>query len=142
MTARGGTWYGSSWIRPERRLAIYHRDGFKCVWCEAEGPLCLDHLWRPMAGKYDNRSSSLVTSCMTCNNRRTGRRLARWLRVLRAEGIDACPVVGRLRAQVGRKIDKQAGRTLASDPKIRRARRAAGGLFVRMGLHLEAPCPF
>lgn len=26
---------GSKWIRPEKRLAIYHRDGFACIYCGA-----------------------------------------------------------------------------------------------------------
>ena len=141
MTARGGTWHGSSWIRPERRLAIYARDGFACVWCGSPGE-CLDHLWRPIAGKYDNRSSSLVTSCTTCNNRRTGRRLARWLRVLRGEGIDVSPVVHRVRSQVTAPVDVVRGRELVNDPEIRRRRREVGRCFQEAGLHREPSCPF
>lgn len=42
-------WHGGKWIRVERRLGIYLRDGLACVWCgasvEQDGvQLSLDHL--------------------------------------------------------------------------------------------------
>ena len=60
------------WIRPEKRLAIYLRDGFTCVYCEknlhgaAPQDITLDHvLPRSMGGS--NESSNLITACKRCN---------------------------------------------------------------------------
>lgn len=55
--------HGMNWIRKEKRLAIYLRDGAKCVYCLKPGDLSLDHV------KHDgcNDASNLVTACMTCN---------------------------------------------------------------------------
>lgn len=127
MPARGGSWTGSKWIRPERRLAIYARDGHRCLWCGAAAPLSLDHLWGP----WDHRSQSLVTSCSGCNSQRGGRRVSDWLRLLRLDGVELGPVVARLRAAVRAPVDIEAGRALLQDPLVRRSRREAGRAFRR-----------
>ena len=60
------------WIRPEKRLAIYLRDGFRCLYCLADlhdaGPtdITLDHLTCKADGGT-NHESNLVTACRTCN---------------------------------------------------------------------------
>lgn len=67
-----------SWIRPEKRWAIYLRDGQNCVYCEANlrnvGPqdVTIDHLvprlaTRKQTGSLDNEPSNLVTCCRRCN---------------------------------------------------------------------------
>ena len=48
-TARGrGDWQGMNWIRQDKRLAIYLRDGLACAYCghsvESGASLSLDHL--------------------------------------------------------------------------------------------------
>jgi 5-methylcytosine-specific restriction endonuclease McrA len=66
---------GSKWIRPERRLAIYLRDGFACVYCGRDlrdadpREVTLDHL-RPRIMGGDNASTNLVTACLSCNSSR------------------------------------------------------------------------
>lgn len=63
------------WIRLERRLAIYCRDDFRCVYCgddlvhaEARG-ITLDHVV-PRCGGGGHASENLVTACLTCNSSR------------------------------------------------------------------------
>lgn len=61
---------GMGWIRLSTRMAIYHRDGFDCVYCRLVFPvdplgygLTLDHVV-PGAG---NGPNNLVTACPGCN---------------------------------------------------------------------------
>lgn len=65
----------SQWITNERRLAIYLRDSFTCVWCldslchAAAEEITLDHIIpRSKGGSHD--SFNLVTSCRRCNSSR------------------------------------------------------------------------
>ena len=65
--------HGENWIRQEKRLAIYMRDGIACVYCDSsveEGvKLTLDHL-KPYSKGGSNHESNLVTCCMKCNSSR------------------------------------------------------------------------
>lgn len=86
MAARGlGPKYqGSKWIRPEKRLAIYLRDGMACCYCgagiEDEGNLLtLDHL-TPHSLGGSNRESNLITSCRRCNSSRGSRDITAFVR--------------------------------------------------------------
>lgn len=60
----------SRWIVPNRRRAIYARDGLQCVYCGVDlaisGIATLDHVV-PRAGGGGNESQNLVTSCLSCN---------------------------------------------------------------------------
>lgn len=71
---------GSKWIRPEKRLAIYMRDGFECVYCGrdvAHDGATLDHI-RSRAAGGTNKARNLVTACFSCNSARAGRSLRQW----------------------------------------------------------------
>ena len=65
---------GGSFVRPDLRLAIYLRDGFKCVYCQKDlhgadpATVTLDHLipWRMKHGH--NGPTNLATSCRSCNS--------------------------------------------------------------------------
>jgi 5-methylcytosine-specific restriction endonuclease McrA len=77
MNARArGDWQGMNWIRQEKRLAIYLRDGCACVWCGAKveegAQLTLDHVRCHSAGG-SNAASNLVTACKRCNDSRGAR---------------------------------------------------------------------
>ena len=67
--------HGMNWIRQEKRLAIYLRDGMACCYCgqgieEDDGMrLTLDHL-KPYASGGSNLPSNLVTCCHICNSSR------------------------------------------------------------------------
>lgn len=71
-------WNGSKWIRPEKRLAIYLRDGFICAYCgrslKGAEPhdLTLDHLL-PRSTGGGNDATNLVTACGNCNYSRQDR---------------------------------------------------------------------
>ena len=81
MAARGkGARYGGmNWIRQDKRLAIYLRDGAACVWCgqgiEDGVTLTLDHL-TPHSDGGSNAADNLVTACRACNSRRADRPVA------------------------------------------------------------------
>ena len=70
----------SSWIRRERRLAIYIRDSFCCQYCgrnlqdAAPVEMGLDHLEDLVNGGghcgANHKSDNLVTACRTCNSSR------------------------------------------------------------------------
>ena len=69
---RRENWQGMNWIRKDKRLAIYMRDHGRCVYCESQANLTLDHL-RPASKGGDNRARNLVTACMDCNRERGAR---------------------------------------------------------------------
>ena len=76
MTQRQAHWNGMNWIRQEKRLAIYLRDGMACAYCGAKvedgAQLTLDHL-RPHSHGGSNNATNLVTCCGTCNSSRGNR---------------------------------------------------------------------
>lgn len=65
-----------NWIRPEKRLAIYLRDGLACCYCGASvedgTQLTLDHL-KPHSKGGSNHATNLVTCCQRCNSSRGNR---------------------------------------------------------------------
>src|SRR5262245_14974451 len=71
------------WIRPASRLAIYCRDGFRCVYCcrdlhDADPrDITLDHLIAKVDGG-SNLPNNLVTSCRTCNCQRQAQPISRF----------------------------------------------------------------
>ena len=71
-----GQGQGMNWCRPEKRLAIYLRDGLACCYCgsgiEDGAKLTLDHLLPHSLGGT-NDATNLVTACHTCNSARGAR---------------------------------------------------------------------
>jgi len=72
---------GSKWIRRDKRLALYLRDGFCCVYCgrnlrgATAAEYGLDHLnARHEAGHH--HAANLATACRSCNSSRQDRPLA------------------------------------------------------------------
>ena len=76
-------WKGMNWIRQEKRLAIYIRDGLCCCYCgkgvEDGVRLSLDHVMPDVNGG-DNSASNLTTACLDCNTRRGNMTLEDWCR--------------------------------------------------------------
>ena len=100
----GGRWQGSSWIRPEKRLAIYLRDGLACVWCGApveDGTaFALDHL-RPRSQGGANEAANLVTACRRCNSSRGARSVSEFARAVAEyldHGVEAETIIAHVRA--------------------------------------------
>lgn len=87
MSNRKDNWQGMNWIRQEKRLAIYLRDGLACVYCSAgveDGTrLDLDHVL-PVAKGGSNRESNLVTACQRCNNAKSARNVAEFIKATAA----------------------------------------------------------
>ena len=69
----------SSWIRRVKRLAIYLRDEFRCVYCGEDlsrvqpHEMGLDHLIPQCDPRCTNDESNLVTACRRCNSARQDR---------------------------------------------------------------------
>jgi len=71
------------WIRSEKRLAIYLRDRFTCLYCLADlhgadpTDITLDHL-ACQADGGNNDEGNLVTACRSCNCSRGDQPLSRF----------------------------------------------------------------
>ena len=71
------------WIRTEKRLAIYLRDRFTCLYCLADlhgaepTDITLDHLVAKADGG-NNKEGNLVTACRSCNCSRQDKPLNRF----------------------------------------------------------------
>ena len=87
---RSESWAGMNWIRQEKRLAIYLRDGLSCAYCGASvedgAQLTLDHL-RPDSKGGSNSETNLVTCCKRCNSSRGARPVRSFSRAV-AEYLD------------------------------------------------------
>jgi len=70
---RRDNWQGMNWIRKCKRLAIYMRDHGRCVYCESQAQLSLDHLL-PVSKGGKNHARNLVTACRECNTERGNKR--------------------------------------------------------------------
>jgi 5-methylcytosine-specific restriction endonuclease McrA len=93
---------GSNWIRRGKRLAIYRRDDYRCVYCQrdlATEVATLDHVLACELGGT-NDASNLVTACTTCNSSKRDLPLADFLSILADRGFDARTVRARIRRQV------------------------------------------
>jgi len=98
-TARQAAWQGMNWIRQEKRLAIYLRDGLSCVYCGASiedgAQLSLDHLTTDSRGG-SNDATNLVTCCSRCNSSRADRPVRRFARSVAGylnHGITAAQII-------------------------------------------------
>jgi hypothetical protein len=106
--------HGSKWCRPSKRLAIYHRDGFACVYCGAtldERALTLDHV-RPRRGGADNSATNLVTCCLRCNSVKQDLTMRQWFVLLRMSGVDTSRLSAKIRRHTARPIDLSVGRAI------------------------------
>ena len=106
-----GQGQGQKWIRNERRLALYLRDGLACCYCgsaiEDGVRLTLDHL-TPHSHGGDNGNANLVTACLKCNSAR-GNRDWREFAVKVAEYLDhdvtAGAIVAHIETTIMRPVD-------------------------------------
>lgn len=94
---RRSAWKGPHWIRTERRVAIYERDEWKCVYCQKiPERYTLDHLV-PVARGGSNDTTNLVTACARCNQKRGDQHVAAWIGVLAEDGHDPIAIANRIR---------------------------------------------
>lgn len=81
------------WIRNEKRLAIYLRDNFKCLFCGKDlagevANITLDHIITKSAGG-DNEPTNIFTACRSCNSSRQDLLLERFATGDRIDRIQA-----------------------------------------------------
>lgn len=107
---------GSYWIRPEKRLAIYARDGLACVYCGAEDRLSLDHIQpRELGGTH--HETNLVTACISCNSARRDMGLRPWFAILRDKGIDTSKLSRKIKVLTARPLDRKLGKAMLAARK-------------------------
>ena len=99
-------WQGMNWIKPAKRLAIYDRDGHRCIYCGGNGDdskLTLDHL-KPVELGGTNRAANLVTACLTCNSAKGKKSLKGFLGWLVEKEIEVEEVKARIKRHTARKL--------------------------------------
>ena len=111
-------WNGQKWIRNEKRLAIYLRDGLACAYCgstiEDGAVLTLDHV-KPHSKGGDNKETNLVTCCRKCNCSRGNRSLRGFCKsvaVYLNHGIKFETIEKHVRNCAARKIDTKAAKEI------------------------------
>lgn len=116
--AKGNEYQGMNWIRKEKRLAIYLRDGLACVYCgdsvERGAKLTLDHLRCYRSGGSTN-ATNLVTCCFRCNASRGKRSWRIFADVVAAylnHGIKGVDIVQHIEVTRNRPLDLQAAKDL------------------------------
>ena len=114
----------ASWIKSSTRYAIYHRDGFACVYCgatKADGvQLTLDHV-KPRSRDGTHVVTNLVTCCTACNTARADRGIRAWVTLLMEFGVPedvASAIPARVRTQTAKPIDRAEGRRLAKALRV------------------------
>lgn len=112
---------GMHWIRDEKRLAIYLRDGMACIYCgasvEGDTRLTLDHV-KPYSKGGSNEPGNLVTCCHKCNSSRGDRALKTFVdAVAEYTRQDAEEIQKRIRRHRARGIDVAAAKKLMEERK-------------------------
>jgi len=109
-----------NWIRQEKRLAIYLRDGLACAYCKAtleDGiTLTLDHCKAHSHGGT-NHETNLVTCCKRCNSSRGNRPMAAFARVVAEyinHGVTAKSILDHIRNCRRRKLDITEAKAIIS----------------------------
>ena len=104
-------WNGSKWIRQDKRLAIYLRDGMACAYCgstvEEGASLTLDHVVPHSVGGT-NHEANLVTACTRCNCSRGNRTVTAFARAVADyldHGMSADAIVAHVAKVRRRKLD-------------------------------------
>ena len=117
-TPRGkrNDYHGSHWIRQERRLALYLRDGLACCYCNSSiedgATLSLDHVI-PYSKGGTNLASNLVTSCTKCNCSRGDRSIEDFTQAV-ATYLDAtaAQILSHIHTTTKRPVDISAAKAL------------------------------
>lgn len=113
-----GQGQGMNWIRKEKRLAIYLRDGLACCYCgegvEDGAKLTLDHLL-PHSQGGSNREHNLVTACHRCNSSRGARDWRTFAAAVAGylnHGITPEHIASHIEDTITRKLDIPAAKAL------------------------------
>jgi 5-methylcytosine-specific restriction endonuclease McrA len=116
--------HGSKWITVDRRLAIYIRDHFTCLYCGKDlsavipRDMGLDHLIARSADG-SHHETNLVTACSACN---FGRQDKPWRKYATAGAVQ------RIKSAVRRSLNRELAKSvLAGDVSRAEAMRAYAG---------------
>lgn len=111
-------WHGQKWLRDDKRLAIYLRDGLACCWCgtaiEDGDQLTLDHIIPHSAGGK-NEETNIVTACRRCNSSRGDRSIQVFAVAVATylnHGHDPKKILAHIRRTVRRPLDRAAAKEL------------------------------
>lgn len=114
--AKGGQ--GMNFVRKEKRLAIYLRDGLACAYCgegvEDGAKLTLDHL-TPHCQGGSNRESNLVTACHRCNSSRGARDWRTFATAVAGylnHGIQVEQIIDHIETTIQRRLDVPAAKEI------------------------------
>lgn len=109
---------GGSWIRPEKRIALYARDGFCCQFCGngiVDGArLSVDHVnASERGGKNDD--GNLLTVCLSCNSAKQDLSMRGWLAYCRKRGMNVEGIAARVAKTTAKPIDRALGKALLAE---------------------------
>lgn len=122
---RGSSSYqGMNWIRQEKRLAIYLRDGLACIYCggtlEDGLTMTLDHVI-PYSQGGGNGEWNLVTACLRCNSSRGDRPVEDFAQAVAAylnHGATAEAIMARINGFRTRPLDVPAAKGIIARRKL------------------------
>lgn len=101
-----------AWLYAPTRQAIYHRDGDCCIYCgvgaEDGNALSVDH-YIPIQLGGDNRTTNLITACISCNSAKQDKNARDWFAYLRAMEIDTAKLSNKVRKQLQTALDMKEG---------------------------------
>ena len=113
-----GQGQGQKWIRNERRVGCYLRDGLACCYCGAgieDGTkLTLDHL-TPHSHGGSNANDNIVTACIKCNSARGNRDWREFAATVAAylnHGITAQDIIAHIETTVQRPVNIQEAKEI------------------------------
>jgi hypothetical protein len=97
-------------------MAVYARDGFRCVWCQRkvkpgtndrQRRASLDH-WVPVSYGGHHGADNLLTCCIPCNSSRGDSHPEDWAESCNWDGV----VWTRIQAALSAPLNRALGRTL------------------------------
>jgi len=108
---------GMDWVRLPKRMSVYFRDSFDCVWCRGVFPLdhlgyglTLDHV-DPTQG---HDAANLVTCCGPCNSAKKDLSPDEWYKRLAERGYNTRRIKERVARLTRKTLNLHAGAWLAS----------------------------
>ena len=107
-----------NWIRKEKRLAIYLRDGLACCYCgcgiEDGVKLTLDHI-KPHSKGGSNLPKNLITACVHCNSSRGNRTMKAFVNAVAGyinHGVKAEQILSHVKQCVSRVVDVKEAQSM------------------------------
>lgn len=122
MTSRKKKNQGMNWIRQEKRLAIYIRDGLECAYCGSnieDAKMTLDHL-TPYSLGGSNDQTNLVTCCHRCNSSRGNRDWRLFAEsVAQYQGTSSSAMIEHIITTIQKPIDVPQAKKILADRRAR-----------------------